>query len=118
MKSNAPTRDRLKIRPAVEADLPALTAMTRAHNDYLDRIGGADAAADGEAVARAAMERLRPMAFGPHPTCTVLMAELDEASAGYGITHAGVYMDDALPMLHAADFSSTRPTGGKVSDAR
>jgi GNAT superfamily N-acetyltransferase len=98
-------KKRLQIRAATEADLPALTAMTRAHNDYLDAIGGADAAiGDGEAIARAAMDRLHPMAFGPNPICTVLMAELEGEIAGYVNYYVGVYMDDAMPVLHVADF--------------
>jgi GNAT superfamily N-acetyltransferase len=94
----------LHIRLATESDLPVLTAMTRAHNDYLDIIGGVRPADDADTIACAAMNRLRPMAFGPNPICTVLMAELDGEAAGYVNYYVGVYMDDALPVLHVADF--------------
>ncbi len=96
--------ERLHIRPATEADLAALTGMTRIFNDYLDRLGGRAPARDAAEIAAAAMERLRPMAFGPKPLCTVLMAELAGRSVGYLIYHLGVYMDDATPVLHVVDF--------------
>lgn len=97
---------RLCIRTATEADLPALTAMTREFNDYLDTLGGGEAAADAAevAAAAAAMGRLRPLAFGPSPLCTVLVAELDGETIGYLNYFIGVFMDDATPTLHVADF--------------
>lgn len=52
--------ERLCIRKATDADLPALTAMTRAFNDYLNALG-AEPAGDAAAVAAAAMDRLRPL---------------------------------------------------------
>lgn len=94
----------LRIRGATEADLPALTAMTREFNDYLDTLGGAEAAADAAEVAAAAMDRLRSLAFGPNPLCTVLIAELDGETVGYLNYFVGVFMDDATPTLHVADF--------------
>jgi GNAT superfamily N-acetyltransferase len=96
--------DRLRIREATEADLPALTVMTREFNDYLDSLGGSEANKDGAKVAAAAMERLRGFAFGPNPICTVLVAELDGETAGYLNYYVGVFMDDATPALHIADF--------------
>jgi GNAT superfamily N-acetyltransferase len=50
------------------------------------------------------MARLRSFAFGPSPLCTVLIAELDGETAGYLTYFIGVYMDDATPALHVADF--------------
>ena len=96
--------ERLCIRKATEADLPALTVMTREFNDYLDTLGGAGVAADAAAVAAAAMDRLRSLAFGPAPLCTVLIAELDGETVGYLNYFIGVFMDDATPTLHVADF--------------
>ena len=99
--------ERLCIRKATEADLPVLTAMTREFNDYLDALGGAEPAGDAAAVAVAAMDRLRPLAFGPRPLCTVLIAELDGETVGYLNYFVGVFMDDATPTLHVADFFVT-----------
>jgi len=96
--------ERLCIRKATEADLPALTAMTREFNDYLDTLGGAEVADDAAEIAAAAMARLRPLAFGPSPLCTILMAELDGETVGYLNYFLGVFMDDATPTLHVADF--------------
>jgi len=96
--------ERLRIRRATEADLPALTAMTREFNDYLDTLGGGKPADDAAEVAAAAMGRLRSFAFGPSPICTVLIAELDGETAGYLNYYIGVFMDDATPTLHVADF--------------
>ena len=98
--------ERLCIRKATDADLPALTAMTRAFNDYLNALG-AEPAGDAAAVAAAAMDRLRPLAFGPRPLCTVLIAELDGETVGYLNYFVGVFMDDATPTLHVADFFVT-----------
>jgi GNAT superfamily N-acetyltransferase len=100
-------RERLCIRKATEADLPALTAMTREFNDYLDTLGGAEVADDAAEVAAAAMDRLRPLAFGPRPLCTILIAELDGETVGYLNYFLGVFMDDATPTLHVADFFVT-----------
>jgi len=100
-------RERLCIREATEADLPALTAMTREFNDYLDTPGGAEAAADAAEAAAAAMKRLQRLAFGPNPICTVLIAELDGETVGYLNYFIGVFMDDATPTLHVADFFVT-----------
>jgi GNAT superfamily N-acetyltransferase len=97
-------RKRLCIRKATEADLPALTTMTREFNDYLDTLGGAEVADDAAAVAAAAMGRLRPLAFGPSPLCAILIAELDGETVGYLNYFIGVFMDDATPTLHVADF--------------
>jgi GNAT superfamily N-acetyltransferase len=96
--------ERLRIRKATEADLPALTAMTRAFNDYLDTLGGDPPAADAAEVAAAATDRLRTFAFGPSPICTVLIAEMDGETAGYLNYYIGVFMDDATSALHVADF--------------
>lgn len=96
--------ERLRLRKATEADLPALTAMTRAFNDYLDTLGGGPAADDAAEVAAAAMDRLRSFAFGPSPICTVLIAQLDGETAGYLNYYIGAFMDDATPTLHVADF--------------
>lgn len=101
-------REDLCIRTATEADLPALTAMTREFNDYLDALGGNEITADAGAVAAAAMERLRSLAFGESPLCTVLVAELDGQTVGYLNYYLGVFMDDATPALHVADFFVTR----------
>jgi GNAT superfamily N-acetyltransferase len=100
--------ERLRIRKATEADLPALTAMTREFNDYLDSLGGGIGADDAAEVATAAMERLRSLAFGPRPLCTVLIAELDGQTAGYLNYFIGVFMDNATPALHVADFFVTK----------
>ena len=100
--------ERLCIRKATEADLPALTAMTREFNDYLDTLGGAEVAVDAAEVAAAAMDRLRPLAFGPRPLCTLLIAELDGETVGYLNYFLGVFMDDATPTLHVADFFVTK----------
>jgi GNAT superfamily N-acetyltransferase len=96
--------ERLDIRCATEADLPALTAMTRAFNDYLDAVGGNAPAADAAAIAAAAMDRLRAMAFGANPICTVLIAAWEGEEAGYLTYYVGAFMDDATPALHVADF--------------
>jgi GNAT superfamily N-acetyltransferase len=96
--------ERLCIRKATEADLPALTAMTREFNDYLDTLGGTEVAEDAAEVAAAAMDRLRPLAFGPCPLCAILIAELDGETVGYLNYFVGVFMDDATPTLHVADF--------------
>jgi GNAT superfamily N-acetyltransferase len=50
------------------------------------------------------MDRLRSLAFGPNPLCTVLIAELDGETVGYLNYFIGVFMDDATPTLHVADF--------------
>jgi GNAT superfamily N-acetyltransferase len=99
--------ERLCIRKATEADLPALTAMTREFNDYLDTLGGAEVADDAAEVAAAAMDRLRLLAFGPRPLCTILIAELNGETVGYLNYFLGVFMDDATPTLHVADFFVT-----------
>ena len=96
------------IREATEADLPALTAMTREFNAYLDALGGSEVAADAAAVAAAAMERLRSLAFGPNPLCTVLIAELDGQTVGYLNYYLGVYMDDATPRRSTLPTSLSR----------
>jgi GNAT superfamily N-acetyltransferase len=101
-------REGLCIRKATGADLPALTAMTREFNDYLDTLGGNKVAADAAAVAAAAMERLRSFAFGSSPLCAVLIAEFDGQTVGYLNYYFGVFMDDATPTLHVADFFVTR----------
>jgi|SRR6185295_1556221 len=101
-------REGLCIREATEADLPVLTAMTREFNAYLDALGGNEVAADAAAVAAAAMERLRSLAFGPNPLCTVLIAEFDGQTIGYLNYYLGVFMDDATPAVHVADFFVTR----------
>ena len=59
---------------------------------------------DAEAIAASAMERLRRMAFESNPICTVLMAELNGEPVGYLTYYIGVYMDDATPTVHVADF--------------
>jgi GNAT superfamily N-acetyltransferase len=100
-------RERLCIRKATEADLPALTAMTREFNDYLDTLGGTEVAEGAAEAAVAAMGRLRPLAFGPSPLCTVLIAELNGEAVGYLNYFLGVFMDDATPTLHVADFFVT-----------
>lgn len=69
--------ERLRIREATEADLVALTALTREFNDYLDVLGGTAPLHDAAETAAAAMARLRVLAFGPKPLCTVLIAQLD-----------------------------------------
>lgn len=99
----------LRIRQGAEDDVPALTAMTREFNDYLDSLGGAMPAADAAEIATAAMARLRSFAFGPSPICTILVAELDGKAVGYLIYFIGVYMDDATPTLHVADFFVSKP---------
>ena len=96
--------ENLQIRPATEEDLPALTAMTQAFNDHLDALDSQGPAPDGEAVAAASMARFRPMAFGPDPICTVMMAELDGEGVGFLTYYLGVFMDDVTPVLHVADF--------------
>jgi hypothetical protein len=47
-------RERSTIRQATEADLPALTAMTREFNDYLDFLRGAEPAGNAAEIAAAA----------------------------------------------------------------
>lgn len=96
--------ERLHIRQATEADLTALTALTREFNDYLDALGGVVPSKDAVEIAAAAMERLRAMAFGPKPLCTILIAELGRETVGYLNYFIGVFMDDATPALHVADF--------------
>lgn len=96
--------EHLNIRRATDADLPALTAMTQAFNGYLDAIDGGVPGSDAEAIAASAMERLRRMAFESNPICTVLMAELNGEPVGYLTYYIGVYMDDATPTVHVADF--------------
>jgi len=81
--------------------------MTREFNDYLDLVGGAEAADDAAEVAAAAMGRLRSLAFGPNPLCKILIAELDGQTVGYLNYFVGVFMDDATPTLHVADFFVT-----------
>jgi len=44
------------------------------------------------------------MAFGPDPICAVIMAELGGEAAGFLTYYLGVFMDDATPVLHVADF--------------
>ena len=100
-------RERLCIRKATEADLPALTAMTREFNDYLDILGGDEPAGNAAETAAAAMNRLRSFAFGPNPICKILIAELDGTTSGYLTYYIGVFMDDATPALHVADFFVT-----------
>lgn len=97
-------REGLCVRLATEADLPALTAMTRAFNDYLDRLQGAAPADNAAEIATAAMARLASFAFGPKSICTVLIAELNGEGIGYLTYFIGVFMDDATPTLHVADF--------------
>jgi GNAT superfamily N-acetyltransferase len=94
----------LRIRRTTRADLPALTAMTREFNDHLDGIGGQAPAEDAADIATAAMNRLDALAFGPQPICTVLVAEQAREAVGYLTYFIGVYMDDATPALHIADF--------------
>jgi GNAT superfamily N-acetyltransferase len=94
----------LRIRKATRADLPALTVMTREFNDQLDGIGGQAPAEDAAEIAAAAMGRLDSFAFGLHPICTVLIAERASEAVGYLNYFIGVYMDDATPALHIADF--------------
>lgn len=96
--------ERLRIRQATEADLVALTALTREFNDYLDSLGGQAPAKDGAEIAAAAMGRLRSFAFGPSPICKILIADLDAKTIGYLTYYIGAFMDDATPALHVADF--------------
>ena len=96
--------ERLRIRQATEADLGALTALTREFNDYLDNIDGAAPPANADEIAAAAMGRLRSFAFGPNPICKVLVAELDYETVGYLTYYSGAFMDNATPALHVADF--------------
>jgi GNAT superfamily N-acetyltransferase len=95
---------RLQVRRATEADLAALTVMTREFNDYLGALAGAGPALDGAEIAAAAMNRLQTLAFGPKPLCALLIAELDGEVAGYLNYFMGVFMDDATPALYVADF--------------
>jgi GNAT superfamily N-acetyltransferase len=96
--------ERLRIRQATEADLAALTALTREFNDYLDSLGGQEPAKDAAEIAAAAMGRLRSFAFGPNPICKILIADLDAETIGYLTYYIGAFMDDATPALHVADF--------------
>ena len=66
--------------------------------------GDAEVADDAAKVAEDARDRLRPLAFGPSPLCTILIAELDGETVGYLNYFIDVFMDDATPTLHVADF--------------
>lgn len=86
------------IRPATEADLPALGALWFEFENWLD---GLDDASDP--VDRERFSRFEALAFGPDALCTCLIAETEAGPAGYLVYYFGVWMDDLAPCLHVAD---------------
>jgi GNAT superfamily N-acetyltransferase len=87
------------IRPATEADLPALVAMMRAFEAYLNAIDPADASDLGDAT----RERVARFALGPPPCRTVLLAEGPGGPEGFIALQEIVWMDDGAPALWVSD---------------
>lgn len=94
----------LCIRGATEADLSALSDMTREFNEYLNSLGdGVPLPTSAEDIAQV-MGRVRSLAFGPRALCKIVIAELDREVVGYVTYFIGVFMDDPTPTLYVPDF--------------
>lgn len=87
------------IRPATEADLPALVAMMAAFEAHLNTIDPVNPTAIGDA-ARKAVARF---ALGPAPCRGVFLVERDEVSVGFLAWQEIVWMDDGAPALWVSD---------------
>jgi GNAT superfamily N-acetyltransferase len=98
------------IRPATEADLPALVALMRDFESCLNAIDPADATDLGDA----ARARVARFALGPAPCRTVLLAEGPRGPEGFIALQEIVWMDDGAPALWVSDLyvePSARGTG-------
>jgi GNAT superfamily N-acetyltransferase len=87
------------IRPAIQADLPALVAMMAAFETHLNTIDPANPSAIGDA-ARAAVARF---ALGPAPCRGVFLAEREAKPVGFLAWQEIVWMDDGAPALWVSD---------------
>ena len=85
------------LRPATEADLPAIKTMAQEFVDYLNAIDGP------EAVDPAIFDRIGKLAFGPEPLCAIELAEIDGTPVGYMIYFIGVETNGFEPALYIAD---------------
>lgn len=87
----------LAVRPATPDDLPAIRAMMRAFAEELNAID------EPEEVSDAAIARIADLAFGARPVCTLLIAELQSAPAGYLSYFWGLSMEGVAPALFVGD---------------
>jgi ribosomal protein S18 acetylase RimI-like enzyme len=102
------------IRPATEADLPALAAMMAAFEAYLNTIDPGNPSAVGDA-ARAAVARF---ALGPAPCRGVFLAERDAKPVGFLAWQEIVWMDDGAPALWVSDlYVAPEARGIRVGEA-
>lgn len=87
----------LAVRNAQPGDLPAIEALWRSFNAYLDAID------DPENIDPALFARFEALCFGPDPVCTALLAESGGAPVGYLVYHWGVRLDQVSRALFIAD---------------
>jgi GNAT superfamily N-acetyltransferase len=85
--------DRLRIRPAVEADAPLIVRFIRGLAEYEKLLH----------ECHATEEKIRASIFGPHPDAEVVIAEVDGAPAGFALffhnystflAQRGLYLED------------------------
>ncbi len=85
------------LRRATEADLPAVKAMIHEFADYLNAID------EPEELDPALVARIRNLAFGPAPLCSIEIAEMPGGPVGYMVHFTAVNMDGYAPALYIAD---------------
>ncbi|HZS47039.1 MAG TPA: GNAT family N-acetyltransferase [Blastocatellia bacterium] len=88
-----PIDNSLRIRPAVENDMPLIVSLVNALADY-EKLEGPDAAA---------VERLRKHGFGEPCYFKVLLAEIDGRAAGYAFYFFTYSTFLAKPTLYLED---------------
>ncbi len=85
------------VRPATEADLPAIKQMVHEFADYLNAIDEPDA------LDPALAGKIPELAFGPKPICSIEIAEIAGTQVGYMIYFIGIEMDGYAPALYIAE---------------
>jgi GNAT superfamily N-acetyltransferase len=85
------------VRPATEADLPAIKQMVHEFVDYLNAID------DTDALNPALADKISELAFGSKPICSIEIAEIAGTQVGYMIYFFGMEMDGYAPALYIAE---------------
>ena len=95
------------VRPAVEADVPALGEMTGEFQDYLNTLDE-----PGEPAALTT-EALRRDGFGDNPWFSAILAEDAGTPTGYLLYHFGYWPDNAARTMVVADLFVRKAARGQ-----
>jgi GNAT superfamily N-acetyltransferase len=93
----------MRIRTALERDLPCIKALMREFSDYLNAID------EPEEVPDEIIDRIGPIVFGPNSPCTMLVAEDGDQVMGFLTYFWGLSMEGVGLAVFVGDLFVSAP---------